>query len=161
MKTAFTLIEIIIVVSIIIIISTFSLTIYARNIREQKFKYEVSRYVEVLNYAKQNAILQNTEGHPDCYEYSGYRVQMTGKTYTLQLCCSENCNSPIDIQIYQDIHPSIQFTEYTDIHFREKAGGVEGGDKTIIIQSTTLNTCVNIKITSTGLISQEKNDTCS
>lgn len=166
---AFTVIEIMIVVTIIMSLSVFSVMIYSRNIREQRFEYEVSRYMDLLNYARQNALLNNTEGF-QCPEYFGHKITMNSlQSYSLQICCFEACDcDPVSDPICQvrniqdySMHDSVTFDGTQHVRFRESAGGTgEPSDIQVQIKSTTLNTCVDINISTTGLIERGTSYDC-
>jgi prepilin-type N-terminal cleavage/methylation domain-containing protein len=172
-QNAFTILELMIVVSIIVTLSAFSVMVYSRNIRVQRFEYEVSRFLDILHYARQNALINNTEGF-QCPDYYGHKVLIhdTEDAYSLQICCYEDCTcDPVrptydptcqvrNIQDYA-LGDNISFGDTTRIRFREKAGGTgEATAHTITIESTTLNTCIDIRISPTGLIERQDEYDC-
>lgn len=160
-----------IVISILIMISAFSIAVYIHTTHEQKLEYEVSRYKDILNYARQNALLNNTEGF-NCPDYFGHKIRMnTNKDgYALQICCYEACNcDPVGdtgcmirhVKDYE-LQDDIVFKEKKDVRFRENAGGTGSSSNTLItLKSTSLNKCIDVIITKTGLIKENNIHSCS
>lgn len=158
-----------IVITIIMAISAFTISTYTRNTRVQQFEHEISKYIDTLNFAKQNALFSNTEGF-QCPDYQGHKISMdqNGTKYSLQMCCYEACDCvPTDtgclIRNIQDytLHRSVEFTSVQDIHFRQKTEGLVSGTEVIVtIKSIPLNECVDITIQPSGLIERGDNRNC-
>lgn len=169
----FTILELMIVVSIIVTLSAFSVMVYSRNARQQRFDYEVSRFVDILHFARQNALIHNTEGF-QCPDYYGHKVSIhdSSDAYSLQICCYEDCicdpvrpsyDPSCQVRNVQDyfLAEHISFTNNIEIRFREKAGGTGVSTPlTITLESETLGTCADISISTTGLIKREEQYEC-
>ncbi len=162
--SSFTLIEIIISVSIVILLTSLSLASFNRQTQEQKLKEEAKKLVNVLELAKRKTFAQDVSNRI-CNDFKGYQVyfqnQNNQSQYSLRLCCGSTCNPYFDIQPYRI---SFSFTSLPTngyIWFQPLASEINFSNNansfTITIKNSNINKCISINISKFGLINLDNN----
>lgn len=99
---SFTLIELLIVVTIIFIFSGLSLAYYNNFTQEQLLKNEAKKFVDVLEITRKKTAtgdLSNISKEM-CSDFNGYKEEINNQNYTLYICCNNDCSSKILIKNY-------------------------------------------------------------
>ena len=85
MKKAFTLIELIIILSLIMIFSTLSLAAYNNYNEQVKLKTEAKKLAQVIDLAKKKAY--SSDLYQACSNFLGYQVTVGAASYSLRFNC--------------------------------------------------------------------------
>lgn len=153
--SSFTLIEIIISVSIILILTGLGLASYNQQTQEQKIKEEGQKLVNVLELAKRKTFAGD-KSNQTCNDFNGYQIYFNSlNQYILRLCCNSTCASYYNIQSH-----SISFTFTSPspnsyVWFQPLISELKfssGTSLTITIKNNNLNKCLSINISRFGLI---------
>lgn len=153
-KRGFTLIELIIVITIITLFSGLTIAQFNSFSEKQKLKTEAQKFASMLELARKKTIAHNTI--PSCVDnFNGYKVTFSPNSYSLSYCCAGDCtyssiqsvNLPSAIQLVGSIDhiqfvPNFQGTDLTaskDIHLKNT---VLGG----------ANKCMKITVTTNGIV---------
>jgi len=151
---SFTLIELLIVTTIIFILSGLSLASYNGFTEEQKLKNEARKFVDVLELAKKKAMTADIGNYDDdaCSNFFGTRVDVLPLQYTLKLCCQKDCNNPSPTFPPYSFAPNIRFINTTGnitfSHIEAKISGITS----FTLKNTAINKCLSITISSAGVI---------
>ena len=86
-RKSFTLIEILITITIVILFSGITLAYYNNFTEDQKLKSESKRLISVLALARKSASA-GVSDPADCSIFDGYKVVISETNYILQRCCS-------------------------------------------------------------------------
>ncbi len=151
-KKGFTIIELIIVASIIVMMSGVTVAFYNEFNNKKVLDAEGSKLVDVLELAKQKSI--HSEISPQCngssYTFAGYSVVITRSGYSLKAVCPSNPT----IQQYS-FDTSVQSNTNTTITFNPIYGSVSSL-QTIPLSTTNNTNCYSITVTTTGNITGAK-----
>lgn len=147
-QNSFTLIELLIVVTIILLLSGLSLAYYNQFNEQKKLEKETEKLVDVLELAKKKATSADIGGY-SCPVFSGYQVAVGASSYSLRLCCSADCTTNYSIQTY-DFPTNISST-VNNIQFKPLATGVVTA-ASIKIRSSAINKCQQISVSLAGVI---------
>lgn len=142
----FTLIEILISISIIALFSGITLAYYNNFTEDQKLKSESKRLISVLALARKMASASVDAGLcPVNQPFSGYQVGLTASGYNLYRCCGATCNPPpVHSYIFTE---NISGTAETAFLFQPLSLGVKTTDPDSTIKLTNfLNKCIVITI---------------
>ncbi|MFN4212441.1 MAG: Tfp pilus assembly protein FimT/FimU [Microgenomates group bacterium] len=150
MKNSFTLIELLLVITIISLGIGTGLAMYNSFTEEKKLEMETQKLVDVLELAKKKASSGDI-GSYDCSNFSGYRVNIQSLSYQLLLCCSQSCTPNYLIQNYnfQTNISAIIGTGF--IQFKPLTAALTS-PVTIQIKNLTINKCRQINISVSGVI---------
>ncbi|MCX7881307.1 MAG: hypothetical protein N2482_02210 [Patescibacteria group bacterium] len=151
----FTLIETLIVVTIIITLSGLSLAYYHNFNEEKKLETNADKLIDALELAKKKAN-SSDYGNYSCLNYSGYRVSISSSQYILSLCCNSDCSSYINIANY-NFSSNIQAVASYSVRFYPLN---KFQSEIIQIKNTLLNRCINIDISSLGVITKGDKVAC-
>jgi len=149
----FTLIELIIVVSVILVIVGITLANYNNFSEQKKLDQDAAGLVDVLEMAKKRTMA----GDDKCSSgpFNGYYLNVTSNSYELKICChSTNCLSQNQsIKIY-----NLQSTNNSSaslIYFAPLTGHLyNNATITIIIENKIINKCKRIIISEDGVIEE-------
>lgn len=169
-RRGFSLTELTIIVTIILIFSTISITTYTRINRTLTFEKNIEQFVSLLQRYRQLALYEKPLEGYTCNEFSGYRISKNDNTITM--CCSTGC-----VDQYNGV-PGYELDN--TVLFQTTASGSEvwfrAGQSTVFqeecdpdcsyvqidsatpfvfsMKSKTLSQCVDIEITVRGVINQ-------
>lgn len=148
----YTLIELLIVLSIIVIFSALSLAYYRQFDEQRKLDAEAKQLVDVLNLASKKARSADISPYSSCTDFQGYRVKIKNSTrYKLQFNCG---GSYSDIQFY-DLRAGLTLSG-SDVVFKPLSA--ETDSTTIIkITNSVINKCINIQINPVGTVEEVPN----
>lgn len=155
MKKGFSFIELVIIISIILLISATSIAYYLNNNQQIKLKTEAKKLIDILSLAKKKAQVSElipTPGNPPtyCSDFNGYGVELKSNLYNLKYYCN---NTDIIINTYK--FPSNIFYIGVDYNFNFTPLDLNTDItvNTITLKNNNINQCINIEITSNGIIS--------
>jgi len=145
-KQGFTLIEIIVSLSIMAILGTFGLARYNTFNQQQKLKNEAKKFVVVLELAKKKAVASDL--YQDCNNFNGYRVTLTANNYSLNFVC----NSTNQLIQNYTFDTNITTTVGTgNFFFPPMGAGMNLTINSIRLRNSKINQCINISISTIGL----------
>lgn len=149
MRKSFTLIEIIVVISILLISLGFGLVQYNTYTEQTKLKSATKKLVDVLELAKKKAFSSDLFNQ-SCTNFNGYRVVLGTNSYSLRFGCNgvyttiiKTYNFPTNITATQGIGT---FT------FPRLGLGTNITNNTITLKNSSTNKCQNISISSIGIV---------
>jgi len=150
-KKSFTLIELLIVVTVIGLFSGLSIAYYNNFTNEKKLEAGADQVYNVLELAKKKTSSGDLSGETCNNDvFDGYEVKSSadGSSYSLSLCCDGSCNTLI--QTY-DLKDQIVFDPTPlSIQFNTLTAPVTA--QTFTIKSSSLNKYIDIDINTAGLI---------
>ena len=164
LNLSFTLIELLITVTIIFIFSGLTLSYYNNFTQEQQLKNEAKKFVDVLELAKKKAI-SGDQSNQTCNDFNGYRISASPTTYQLSLCCNGDCSNNISINTYA-LENNVTFENNLTFQFLPLARGVTSLISTFPITICMKNNIINkfnkITVEKTGIINLDTNltDSC-
>jgi len=147
---AFTLIEILVIVTIITIVTGIGLAYYNDdNHRKNLFK-EQRKLVDVLSLARKKTMANDDQNH-SCTDFQGYQVNVVNaNSYSMTLCCDASC---IGIQTYNLISDVVFQTITTSLQFKPITLNVNPAETFTLRNSALSNKCVQVTVSSAGVIS--------
>jgi len=154
MKKGFTLIEIIITISIILLLSGLSLTLTYNFNQEKILRNEALKLVNILEIAKKKANSGDLSGLNCNGGFNGYQVNVTSSGYSLWLRCGGNSVSPA---VFSYSFPNnISITNGSgDYYFSELSLKIQipsNPTTTINIKNSNISRCLTVTISSSGVI---------
>lgn len=155
-KRSFTLIEILVVVTIIVLFSGYSIVTYSNFTQQKILEKEASVLVDVLSLARGKAHV--SEINAVCSgsdEFGGYRVEINGANYNFKQCCRDINTKNIsfcgsNIQFYNFNSSVSKISGDPTVDFYPLAAGAT--ETTIRLKSNSVSKCLDIAITATGVI---------
>ena len=126
-KKSFTLIELLIVVSVIILFSGLSIAYYNNFTNEKKLEAGANKVYDTLELAKKKTSSGDLSGET-CDPFGGYEVKSSADrpSYSLYLCCEGSCDTPI--QTY-DLNNPVTFNHASrSIQFKILEGIVKDSE---------------------------------
>ncbi|MEN9327751.1 MAG: hypothetical protein RI947_559 [Candidatus Parcubacteria bacterium] len=157
----FTLIELIVVIAIMTLFFGISIANYNGFTAEKKFDAEVKKFVDILELAKSKARAGDIGGF-SCEDFDGYEVAFADPNYFLRMCCDNVCTSFNTISTYAfPDGVTATLTGATEIRFHPLSFALDSPNPiTITINSGTLNKCVEVMISTNGLIEEGAKYAC-
>ncbi|MBI2641608.1 prepilin-type N-terminal cleavage/methylation domain-containing protein, partial [Candidatus Roizmanbacteria bacterium] len=156
-KKGFTIIETVVVLTIISVISGLSLASYNSFQQQKKVQQQSTQVVDVLELAKAKSLASDLSGPGACDidDFEGYQVNISSTTsYTLERCCDGAC---ANVQLYR-LPSGLTFNDVgKQILFQPLTGGTAG---TTVAVKNASNTCAPIGISSTGVIDEQPLTSC-
>lgn len=149
MKKAFTLIELIISIGIIMVFSGMALPRYNNYNNELKLKKEVKRLISVIELAKKKALTSDLYDQ-NCSEFQGYRVAVGTYSFSLNFLCS---GMEQEIQEYILDSNVIISNGTGNLDFPPIGANVNIPIGTIRLKSDSISKCIDVSITSIGIVS--------
>ena len=144
---AFTLIEIIIAVAIILLFAGLAIPRYSVLDQETKLKGQGNKLAEVLELAKKKANSSELYNF-SCTDFNGYRVTIGVDSFSLNFGCSGAYET---IQLYS-LENNISITTGTgDFDFLPGGFGTNITISSVRLKSAAINKCVDLSITSIGI----------
>lgn len=155
---SFSLLELIIVISIVLLFSGLLLAQYGNFIEQSRLKTEANKLREVLELAKKKTTAREIVG--TCITgFNGYKVDVQPSGYTLLSCCGGICDNSTIIQSFNlsSLINTISITtgSITIQFVPTPAKTLLTSDTTIRLQNTsipTVNKCIDVTITKIGII---------
>lgn len=140
-KRSFTLIEILISITIVILFSGITLAYYNNFTEDQKLKSESKRLISVLALARKSASA-GVSDPANCSIFDGYKVVFKTSYYELQRCC----NSSACVYVHSYNFPeNITVKTEGDVLFQPLSLGAKTLTSPIIVKNK-LEKCIHITI---------------
>lgn len=152
LNLGFTLIEIIISISIITLLSGMAIVQYDNLSEQKKLDYETKRFVDTLELAKVKAAAGDSSlctGTAIIPEVQGYSVSLSASSFQLAPHCIVGTPQPVNYQI--DPKVEIIVTPVSPINFFSNSSGAT--TSCVNVKIRTSSKCNYIKVEQSGLIS--------
>lgn len=158
-KNAFTLIEIIIVITILITLTGFITANYVRYSEEKKLNEAIIHLKTILNIARTKAIAGDISTFA-CSNFQGYQVKYdaTASNYKMNICCSDLVDNDCSALTYTTATYAVKtniLVRTTDFNviFYPFAKGTNLSDVTgVELKNTAINQCNFVKVSPIGVI---------
>jgi prepilin-type N-terminal cleavage/methylation domain-containing protein len=154
MKKGFSLIEILVVITIISILSGLGLASYNDDQARRSLQQETEKLADILALARKKTQANDIQNY-DCPNFNGYKVYITEPGYRFALCCDGinggcDCGDPVTTRKIQDtlfsngalaiVQPvSIKFNPLTSSATLSPANGIITLKKGSKCQSVTIS----------------------
>jgi len=153
---SFTLIELLVTTTIILIFGGLSLAYYNNFTQERNLRNEALKLVNTLELSKKKASSGDLSGLTCNGGFNGYRVNLTSSGYSLWLRCGNTSVSPAVFSYSFPSSSNISIISGTgDYDFRELNLNSTSG--TIRIKNLNISKCLDITISSVGIITLSDN----
>lgn len=150
-KKAFTLIEIIIVVTIISLFSGGTIAYYNQSVNKKKLDSAVQKLDDVLHLMQKKAMAGDI--YTTCSNFTGYQVRFNPTGYTTYFCCDNNCSNSTQISTYKLESPLTLSSSNNTIYFKPLTGDINSSvNITVKITNPTTDKCSLFTIEPSGLM---------
>jgi len=149
----FTLIEIMVVISVVLVFLGLSLPRYNDYASQLKLKSEAKKLVDVLELAKKKALTSDLFDK-NCADFTGYRIAISSGSYSLSFGCASVYSVVQDYDLLTNITATIGTGNYD---FSPLMNNPSFISNTIRLKNSVINKCVSISISPIGII--ELNET--
>jgi prepilin-type N-terminal cleavage/methylation domain-containing protein len=161
---SFTLIELMITISIIVIITSLTIPFYNQYTAEQQLKNEGKKIVDLLELTRKKSVNGDRSNY-SCYsntDFTGYQVTANNNQFRIDLCCGTSntpCSNTNQITTYNlPSQISVSSSPNNNFRFTNLEGKTSLSTQiTITIRQTAINRCVYINISPSGLINFDTN----
>ncbi len=146
-KKGFTLIEFLVVISIMAIFTGIGLAQYNTYTEQLKLKNEAKKLVDVLELAKKKSMSADLVG--SCDDFTGYRLTISSDSYSLSFGCASVYS------LVQNYNLSTNVTAIIgtgDFNFPPLMANPNFTITSIQIKNSSISKCVTISISSIGLV---------
>lgn len=152
-NSGFTLIEFMVVISVVLLFLGGILPRYNDFANQQKLRTEATKIVDVFELAKKKAISADLFDK-NCTNFTGYRTSLTANNFSLKFCCDSICST---VQDYSLITSITIISGIGNFDFPPLMINPIFGSNTIRLKNSTTNKCVDISISPIGIF--ELNET--
>lgn len=155
--TGYTLIELVIIVTIIAFFFGMSLKLYTDFNVSKRLEGDARQFGETLELAKKKIAAGDTSGIDDECSLAGYKVAFSDSSYQLYAQCPTDTAVGIPTNLSQDT----SFNQSGEVVFRPLAAGATAS---CIIITNSAGKCRIVNVTSTAIISvgdEQSSCTCS
>lgn len=152
-KKSFTLIELIITISIITLFTLITLPRFNTYNQQQKLKNETIKLIDVIELAKKKAFASDLYDQ-NCSEFNGYRLTLNNNSYILKFTCA---GAYQDIQTYNLQSNISVITGTGNFDFPALGANTNLSINSIRLKNSIINQCLDISISTIGIISVNNN----
>src|SRR3990167_98954 len=165
-EKSFSLVEILVVVSIILLFTGFSIANYSNFNQESILKKEVQKFIDVLSLVKTKAVTADIDILTDCGadEFVGYRIEINDSSYNFKQSCRD-----VDTKIISTFGTAIQSYNFpaniskisgeSSVDFYPLSAGASRA--TVTIKNNSISKCIEISISVNGVITAGDQAICS
>lgn len=147
-NNGFTLIEFLVVISVILLFLGVTLPRYNDYSSQQKLKSEAKKMIDVFELAKKKALSADLFDK-NCTNFTSYRVTVASGSYSLSFGCSSIYST---VQTY-NLLTNITATAGTgDYNFTPLMSNPDFSSDTIRLRNAAISKCVDISISPIGII---------
>lgn len=159
LNQAFSLIELIIVITIVGILIGIFLANYRYFSEQKKLDKDVTALVDMLEMAKNKTVAGDKAYDDACANFNGYGVIAINNSFSLNLCCNATCEGNATQKSNYLLETTNTIESPEDIWFAPVTGTQLGnpGSKTITIKNQFINRCKDVTISQDGLIEEGEN----
>ncbi|MBI5127128.1 prepilin-type N-terminal cleavage/methylation domain-containing protein [Candidatus Roizmanbacteria bacterium] len=145
---AFTLIELIVTLSIILIFVTLTLPNFNIYSQQLKLKNDAQKFVDIFELAKKKAITSDLYDQ-SCSQFNGYRITLDANSYILKFGCAGVYQN---IQTYNFDPNNTSITGVGDFDFPPLGLNINLSISAIRFKNTAINQCIDISVSRIGII---------
>lgn len=150
---AFTMIELLVVVTILMVFFGLSIAYYGSFNEQKKLERDTNKLIDVLSLAQKKAGVGDL-GTNNCLNFSGYTVSFTSGSYMMTLSCSPSCSETGCSNTF-NLQPGISLSSTAgSVTFKKLSTGIDLPEIALTVTNTSTNRCKKITISGTGLISE-------
>ena len=147
-KKAFTLIELLIAVAVVMLISAITFPKYNDFTERKRLESEAKQLVDVLELAKKKSM--SSDLYKTCSNFGGYKVDVLSNSYTLNFICNSASQT---VQTYNfSAKNTIDLSKIGAVTFIPIDGTLQT-EKNYILKNSALNKAIQITISRVGVIS--------
>lgn len=165
-RAAFTLIEIMVVIGILLASIGFGAARYGDYTNRRRLRDEAKKIMTVMSQASSRAVAGDSSA--TCADFQGFQVAITTSgSYTVRRCCEGACNSVQSaVQNTQQLPAGLTFstpatnTTYLFNKLIQGATISPSANQTITVRSTVLARCIPISVSPAGLVTQLPEVSC-
>jgi len=149
MKKSFTLIELLIVVSIIVIFSGLLLASYNNFTERKRLEAQGEKIIDILELAKKKSVSRDLSPNLNCLEFEGYSVSFVSSSYDLIFHCGAD---EINVKNY-DLDKNVTISAAEEVQFDPDLGVTgESSSLSIVLENSIIGRCVSITIYLSGVV---------
>lgn len=152
LKKGYSLIELMVVLSIASLMIGLGLARYYYYNEEIKLKSDARKLIEVIDIAKKKTTAADL--FAPCSNFSGYRITTTTNNYSLFFCCSSLCTTTVNS--YPLATNVSIISGIGDIDFPPLMRSINITINTIRLKNSTINQCLDIFLTPIGLVNLDE-----
>jgi len=160
-SVGYTLIEILIVVSIIVLFTGLSLAYYRGFDEQRKLDAETKQLIDILNLAEKKSVAADLSPlglNPSCSDFRGYWVSLTGTSYSLKLNCAGVDTLIQTYTLGSGMTLLVSDATVTDILFKPLYSGTNLSTPiSVTLTNSSNNKCTKIQINPVGTVEQLPN----
>ncbi|VVA43603.1 conserved hypothetical protein [Candidatus Roizmanbacteria bacterium] len=149
----FTLIEFMVVISVVFLFLGTILPRYNDFASQTKLRSEASKVLDIFELAKKKAISADLFDK-NCTNFTGYRTTVAVSNYSLKFCCNSICSTVQNFNLSTNV---TFITGIGDFNFTPLMINPNFISNTIQIKSSIINKCINISVSPIGVL--ELNET--
>ncbi len=146
---AFTLIELIVTLSIILIFVTLTIPNFNLYTQQLKLKNDGQKFVDIMELAKKKAVTSDLYDQ-NCSQFNGYRITLNANSYILKFGCAGTYQN---IQTYNFEARNSLILGTGDFDFPALGLNTNLSINTIRLKNTSINQCLDISVSRIGIIS--------
>lgn len=153
-RKGFTLIELVVVVTIITLFAGLSIANYGSFNEEKKLIDEVKQLSATLYLARSKT--SSADADPDiCNDFRGYRVSLDSGSPS-SFSFERNCNGTYDSTQTHTLTPNVTLSASTaNVSFKPLSAGTDlSSPLTVTLKNTVLSKCIDIVIQPSGVFSE-------
>ncbi len=154
-KTGFTLIELVVVITIIALFAGISLANYGRFNEERKLGDETKELTTAFYLARSKAIAADEDDPSICADFRGYQVNLDTSSPS-SFSVERNCGTDFTSILSHTLTPNVTLTASpTTVFFKPLSAGTDlTSPLTITLENPTISKAVNIVVETSGVISE-------
>ncbi|MBP7967411.1 prepilin-type N-terminal cleavage/methylation domain-containing protein [Candidatus Woesebacteria bacterium] len=155
MNKGYTLLEILLVLTLILLLLGGVTVTYTRYNAQKSMEKDVLAFKDVVTLARERTIARDLGDTLNCTTFTGYRVQVdpAASTYRLYRMCQGLTIPPIST--YQLQLTRIPGAALINIDFQYPYGTLSGAAQTIRFNNTRMSGCQQVLINAVGVISDQ------
>lgn len=152
-STGFTIIELLVVISIMLVFIGTTLVQYNNFTEQTKLRNEAKKLIDVLELAKKKAFSADLFDK-NCVNFSGYRIIISSDSYSLSFGCASVYSVVQNYNLSTNITATVGTGNY---NFSPLMNNPSFISNTIRLKNSAINKCLNISISPIGIV--ELNET--
>jgi len=145
-KNGFSLIELVVVISIIAVVTGASVNVYKNSVIERRLPTDVKLITSIIEETKQRARARDVSPDANCTNFQSYNliINPTTKTISQLFLCDGNSQTIAEYQIEYTVFE--QPTSTIGLTFISPTGEHTSPEPTLILKNLSTKMCVSIEI---------------